>query len=174
MGGTGARTVAEAAANLRVPTLAGDNTFTGDNTLNGNTTFNAPTTFDASIESTHSGEDTLANLICGYVDTGGVLGVARGLMLHYVAKTADYPLTTDDCVVNVTANSPTLTLPTAVVASGGGSMTAGTVYIIKNSGAGTITLATTGGQTIDGAAPGTIAAGNSLTLVSTGANWIIV
>ena len=60
-----------------------------------------------------------------------------------------------------------LTLPTAVGIQG-------RVYVTKNSGAGVITLTPQGGQTIDGAATQAIAAAGKMTVMSTGANWIII
>jgi len=85
------------------------------------------------------------------------------------SKTADYPIVEGDSVVNVTANSPTITLPTAVDAGG-------VSYTIKNSGGGIVTVATTSAQTIDGAASGslTLSRWDSLTVVSDGANWIVI
>jgi len=59
----------------------------------------------------------------------------------------------------------TVTIPTAV-----GKL--GKTYTIKNiSAAATVSLATTGVETIDGSAPGTLAATESITLISDGANW---
>jgi len=84
----------------------------------------------------------------------------------YVAKTANYTATISDYLINCTSNSFTVTLPTAVGIQG-------RVYIIKNTGAGTITLATTSGETIDGAAPGSLAAGpTQISIMSTNAGWI--
>ncbi len=72
-----------------------------------------------------------------------------------------------DELVDCTANTFTVTLPTAV----------GYVkeYVIKNSGTGIITLATTSSQTIDGVASGiiTLVQGDCIHLRSNGANWII-
>lgn len=60
----------------------------------------------------------------------------------------------------------TLTLPTAVGNSN--------LYTIKNT-AGTTTIATTSSQTIDGSLTATISVANtSLSVVSDGANWLIV
>jgi len=89
--------------------------------------------------------------------------------LPYVSKTANYTLTEADYLVNCTANSFDITLPTAVGIEG-------KVYCVKNSGTGTITLKTTSSQTIDGNASGTItlAQWNSVSVISTGANWLIV
>jgi hypothetical protein len=87
----------------------------------------------------------------------------------YVAKTANYTLTISDRLVNCTANSFTITLPTAVGITG-------REYIIKNTGvATTITIATTSAQTIDGLIPSTYNIVSSLLplrVMSNGANWI--
>lgn len=87
--------------------------------------------------------------------------------LAYTAQAGTYAILTTDCVVKATSGTWTATLPTAVGVTG-------KLYIVKNSGAGVITLACTGGQTIDGAATQTLAANVSLSVVSDGANWIIV
>lgn len=91
-----------------------------------------------------------------------------GLMLGYTEKTANYTLTATDYLVNCTANTFTITLPTALAITGQN-------FIIKNSGTGIITLATTSSQTIDGVASGifTLVQWDSITVTSNGANWII-
>jgi len=91
---------------------------------------------------------------------------ATGSTFGYTAKTANYTILITDVVIECTANSFTLTLPTAVGA-------AGKMYVLKNTGAGIITASTTGGQTIDGSSTQTIATNTSLTVFSTGAAWII-
>jgi hypothetical protein len=86
----------------------------------------------------------------------------------YVAKTANYTLTSSEYLVNCTANSFTITLPTAVGVTG-------RQYIIKNTGtATTITIATTSSQTIDGLTASTYNVVNltALRVISDGANWI--
>jgi len=87
----------------------------------------------------------------------------------YVAKTANYTLTSKDYTVDATANSFTFTLPTAVGI-------AGKVFRIKNSGSGTISVDTTSSQTVDLNPPAAISLsqGDSITLQSTGENWIII
>jgi hypothetical protein len=72
-----------------------------------------------------------------------------------------------DHVINFTASPFTATLPTAVWIA-----TLGKEYWIKNTGVGIVTVATTGGQTIDGAATALIAAGGTLHVKSTNANWV--
>lgn len=71
-----------------------------------------------------------------------------------------------DVVVVLTAAPAVPTLPTAVNNT--------THYTIKNNSGSAITPVTTGGQTIDGAAPAAIANKGTLKLLSDGANWIIV
>jgi hypothetical protein len=50
----------------------------------------------------------------------------------------------------------------------------GKIFIVKNSGVGTVTLATTGGQLIDGGSPGTLTTGQSIKVQSTGSGWITI
>ena len=87
------------------------------------------------------------------------------LKVRYNAIGATYTVQTTDCVLNCTAGSFTVTLPSAINIQG-------QTFYIKNSGAGTITVDTTGGQTINGLASITISASNVAQIISTGANWI--
>jgi hypothetical protein len=89
--------------------------------------------------------------------------------LNYVAKTANYTITDIDDVVDCTSGTFALTLPSAALNNG-------KKYHLKNTGAGVITLNTTGGQLIDGNASGvlTLTAGQSTTVVSNNSNWIRV
>ncbi len=85
----------------------------------------------------------------------------------YVAVTGTYAVLTTDYIVNCTSGTFTVTLPTAVGVTG-------KPYIIKNSGAGVITIATTSAQTIDGVSTKTLSSQyDAVTLVSNGANWIV-
>jgi hypothetical protein len=84
-----------------------------------------------------------------------------------VAKTATYVITTSDSIINCTANTFTVTLPTAVGIDG-------RRFVIKNSGTGTITVATTSSQTIDGLTTQIVPSTAAMEVVSTGANWIII
>lgn len=94
--------------------------------------------------------------------------VAGGFGAGYVAKTANYTATRANYTIDCTANSFTVTLPTAVGYTG-------QIYNIKNSGSGVITVATTSSQTIDGSTTKTIGSTNTNVQVqSTGANWIIL
>lgn len=92
---------------------------------------------------------------------------AGSLAAKYVAVTGTYAILVTDFTIDCTANSFTVTLPTAVGCTG-------RIYIIKNSGAGTITMATTSSQTIDGVPPNPILTTALLRVQSTGANWITI
>jgi hypothetical protein len=105
-----------------------------------------------------------------YVNQGGTVWTALALVsgtFNYVAKTATYPIGATDFTIDCTANTFTVTLPTAVGRQG-------KIYNIKNSGAGIITVACTGGQSIDGIATQTVFSGSSLMVQSTNAGWIII
>lgn len=90
-------------------------------------------------------------------------------MTTYVAKTANYTLTLTDYCVDLTTNSATFTLPTAV-----GNQNK--QYVVKNSGSGTtLTLATTSSQTIDGTTTKTFNTQFAgCRVISDGANWKII
>lgn len=121
--------------------------------------------------------------------TGGASGITRGLyvnptltsasdfrgievtngsiVLPYTGQSATYAIKTSDYLINCTSGTFTATLPTAVGCTGKN-------YIIKNSGTGAITVATTSSQTIDGST--TYSLGSQykyVQVVSDGANWII-
>jgi len=86
----------------------------------------------------------------------------------YVAKTSGYTAGATDFVVDCTANTFTVTLPTAVGV-------AGKQYCVKNSGTGVITIATTSAQTIDGAENRKLSVQyESFWVISDGANWKII
>lgn len=119
-----------------------------------------------------------ANHAAGYVpDPGATAGTTRFLRedatffnistLPYVAKTANY--TADaalDYQIECTANSFTVTLPTAVGIQG-------KMFSIKNSGTGTITVTTTSSQTIDGQLTQLLSQYDNLVVMSNNVNWII-
>jgi hypothetical protein len=87
---------------------------------------------------------------------------------EFVAKTGSYSAQPTDAVIEATSGTFQVTLPTAVGA-------AGKMYFIKNSGTGTITVATTSAQTIDGGATAVLSTQySSLSVISDGTNWIVV
>lgn len=99
-------------------------------------------------------------------DSSGVV-LTTSLTLPIVAKVAAYTITNLDYTINCTSGSFTVTLPTAVGI-------AGRVYVIKNSGVGSITLDGNGAQTIDTLATQPIVSGGAMKVQSDGANWIII
>jgi len=90
-----------------------------------------------------------------------------GSLLTYIEKTANYTLTPSDSVVNCTANSFSITLPSA-------SGMASKPYVITNSGTGTITVLPNGAEKINGMSSQIVESGNSMSIISTNAGWIIV
>jgi collagen type VII alpha len=102
-----------------------------------------------------------------WVDAAVGAAGPQALTVPYVAKTATYTATTNDYTVDCTSGTFTVTLPTAVGATG-------RVYIVKNSGAGTITVATTSSQTIDGVSTVSLATNAVTRVQSNGSNWIVI
>ena len=88
---------------------------------------------------------------------------------YRAVSTTDSWLPASDYILNTTGGANfTVTLPTAVGATG-------RAYILKHSGTGTVTVATTSSQTIDGVTSLTVATQyTAYTFVSNGSNWIII
>lgn len=108
------------------------------------------------------------NTLHGVTTDNGTQLQTTSLSVGIVGKSANYTLTAADSAVNATSGTFTFTLPTAVGISG-------RIYFIKNSGAGSITVATTSSQTIDGVTTQTLGTQYlSITVMSDGANWIIL
>lgn len=85
----------------------------------------------------------------------------------YAATAVGFTLNNTNSFVNITATSQTVTLPTAVGIPGRS-------YKVKYSGAtGTLTIATTSAETIDGTTPVALNPAQSRTYTSDGANWFI-
>lgn len=86
----------------------------------------------------------------------------------YVAKTANYTVTTTDYTIDCTANTFTVTLPAAA-------SNTGRMYVIKNSGAGTITVQGNGAELIDAANTKSLSVQYSGVVVqSTGSKFIVI
>lgn len=122
------------------------------------------------LNSTIAGVTTVWAIYCNGTASsffGGTIKAKGGREEAYVAKTANYTLGALDYMVECTTNTFTITLPTAVGISG-------RVYVVKNTGTGTITINTTSSQTIDGSLTQTLAQWDSMQLISNGANWLIM
>jgi len=100
---------------------------------------------------------------------GAILWKGAAGSTPFVSKTANYTILLTDSTINCTANSFTVTLPTAVGI-------AGQAFNIKNSGTGVITIATTSSQTIDEYLSAAIILPQytNLTVMSNGSNWLIL
>jgi hypothetical protein len=97
---------------------------------------------------------------------GSISGI--GMKQNYVTKTGAYTATDADYVIDCTSGTFTVTLP----ASSGRT---GRILIIKNSGAGTITVDGNGAETIDGAATYSLAVQYAtVQIMSDGTNWKII
>ncbi len=97
----------------------------------------------------------------------GGLRLSGAVTKAYSAITTGTSLDTTHHIVNCTSGTFSVTLPTAVGISG-------REYVVKNSGTGVITIATTSAQTIDGVSSLVLSQYDSYTVVSNGANWIII
>jgi hypothetical protein len=99
------------------------------------------------------------------------LHTAGSFAAGYVAKTGTYTATSLDYTIDCTSGTFTVTLPTAVGITG-------RMYVISNSGAGTITIGTTSSQTFANviATPTTLTMSTvgARTVQSNGANWILI
>ena len=91
----------------------------------------------------------------------------KEIVLPFKDISTTYTILSTDKVINCTANTFTVTLPTAVGLRG-------QHFTIKNSGVGVITLDGNGIQTIDGALTLTLATKVCYTVASDGTNWIIL
>lgn len=99
-----------------------------------------------------------------FVTRRGLISLG-GVTFPYVGKTSTYSISDDDYFVNCSGTF-TVTLPTAV-------SVAGKIYVIKNSGSGTVTIDTTSSQTIDGSLSKSLTQNQSVSVESDGSNWLI-
>ena len=95
-------------------------------------------------------------------------GAGPATTLTYAAKTSTYVIDNEDCVIDCTSGTFTVTLPTAV-------SIVGQYFIIKNSGTGVITVDGNGAETIDGLANKILSVQyQSIIVLSDGTNWKII
>lgn len=106
------------------------------------------------------GNVNISTTASGNVITIASVSSVTSVNTTYTAQESDY-------LINCTANSFTVTLPTADSLSG-------KQYQIKNTGSGTITLDGNGAETIDGELTQTLAQDESMTLICDGSSWFII
>ena len=107
------------------------------------------------------------NRIARYGDIpvgGGGSGVTKSILPIAAATTGAAAANTD--YVYLTTGTFIFTLPTAVGNTNR--------YTLKVTDGGTITLATTAGQTVDNATPGSLTFPTSLDFISNNSNWFII
>jgi hypothetical protein len=90
-----------------------------------------------------------------------------GIIFPLVSVTSTYTVLSTDYFIECTSGTFTVTLPTAVGIGG-------KLYVIKNTGSGTITVATTSSQTIDGLSTISLIQDESIEISSDGSNWTII
>jgi hypothetical protein len=96
-----------------------------------------------------------------------VMRIFKGVEFPYRAITALTTLDDEDYQIECTANSFTVTLPTAVGREG-------REFSIKNSGTGTITIDGDGTETIDDELTQEIDQDDNIVIVSNNVGWIII
>ena len=100
-----------------------------------------------------------------FVARKGIISLG-GLTLPLTGTNANYNVGINDYLIDVTGNTISVTLPTAVGINGKN-------YVIKNRGTGVVTVATTSSQTIDGANSKSLNNNDSIEVISDGSNWIV-
>ncbi len=125
-----------------------------------------PVKMKIKVDSSNANANNIA-----WFDSDNILHRGFVSVERYIAKTATYTATADDRTINCTSGTFTVTLPTSVGITG-------RVYIITNSGAGTITVGTTTSQTFTNvtATPTTLtmATVGTRMVQSDGANWLLI
>ncbi len=144
------------------------NSFTTSASTNPFTSFGASPTINqtGSANGITSGFYYNPNLVSAFDNRA--LNLQKGsIVFPYAAKSATYSISNNDYLLDFTGGTFTATLPTAVGCTG-------KIYVLKNSGGGSITIATTSSQTIDGETSYMLSTQYStITVVSNGINWII-
>lgn len=127
--------------------------------------FNVKGDTDTNLILTDAANDRVA---IGTSTPNSKLSLGGSFSLPYAATSTNYAISASDYLIDYTSGTATTTLPTAVGI-------VGRVYVIKNSGTGSVVIDTTASQTIDGQT--TMLLGvqyESLTVMSNGANWLVI
>lgn len=157
------------------PTWSSPHIFSAQVTLSGIVSI-TPANHSVIIAPTGSGTHSIDNMAVGLLTPAAIvatsLGVSGlssfegGLQIVYSQKTAGYSIAATDYAIELTANTATFTLPTAVGRIG-------QPYLVSNSGSGVLTLSTSGGQTINGLSTVSLSQGAAFQVTSNGTGWII-
>ena len=128
---------------------------------------------DAYVPLLIDGEKVVINAISGgrvgigELEPNSMLEIRGSQSGTYLAITAIRTLDITDYQIECTANTFTVTLPTAVGIEG-------RVYSIKNTGTGTITVDGNAEETIDGSLTQLLSQWDNIKIMSNNANWIII
>jgi hypothetical protein len=95
------------------------------------------------------------------------LNLSGGVVYNYTPIDSNYFITTNDYLMNVSAGSYVITLPSSV-------NLLGQVFIIKSISSGSQTIKPDGSETIDGSSSITLNQYDVLTVASDGSNWLII
>jgi hypothetical protein len=101
------------------------------------------------------------------IECKDVLRIKKGIGYSVTTQASNYTVSVDDTVIHCTSGTFTVTLPTLSSASTH-------MFIIKNSGTGVITVDGDGTETIDGALNQTLSQYDSITVLATTTDWIII
>jgi hypothetical protein len=102
-------------------------------------------------------------------DGAGVLSWATAPVFNYTSKSGTYTATDSDYIINCTSGTFQVSLPASA------SVVAGKIYNVKNSGAGVITVAANGAETIDGANTRTLNQYDNVVVANTATgSWIVL
>ncbi len=105
--------------------------------------------------------------VSGSANFSGNAYVRGAPYFSYKAITSTYAAGSAECVLDCTSGTFTVTLQTAVGIKG-------LIMVIKNSGTGVVTVATSAGQLIDSSSTYTITSGAWVWVMSTNSGWIII
>ncbi len=134
------------------------------NVYSGATVIGTDLAIDTDLLATDS---TAGRVGIGTATPNATLQVDGSVGYAYRATSTTTTLDDTDYLLECTANSFTVNLPTAVGLDG-------VVYIVKNSGAGIITIDANSTQTIDGDLTYNLEQYDKVMIMSNGANWIII
>jgi hypothetical protein len=99
-----------------------------------------------------------------FVTRRGIISLG-GVSFPYIAVTASYTVTQDDYFIDCLSGTFSVTLPQAVDSN------LGKIFIVKNSGAGLITVDPSNNETIDGSATKDLAQNDSVCIINKGTSW---
>lgn len=108
-----------------------------------------------------------ADTILARFNSAGTLGLSAGIQLNTSLVSTDYSLLSTDTVVVATTGTFTVQLPSATGLNGHS-------YIIKNMGAGTVTVSGEYAETLDGSNTISLSQYDGITIMSLDSEWAVI